>query len=267
MAKYQPMEELVSGYTVVHPIGQGGQATVYLAEREHDGLRVALKVLDRRLRNDKVFLERFVREYKLLSKLEIEHVARIYDQGFAGTQAYIAMEFLPSGTLATRIHEGLSTRAALRLTLQIAKALDAIHARGIVHRDLKPSNILFRADGRPVIVDFGLAKDLGANSTLTIAGKLLATPRYMSPEQCLGKEVDTRSDIYSLGVVVYEMLSGKKIYDSANPAELVRLHINEPAPRLAEALSVHQPFLDRMLAKAPEERFQSAAEVCEALST
>jgi serine/threonine-protein kinase PpkA len=253
------MNELVSGYNVVHPIGQGGQAMVYLAEREHDGLRVALKVLDKRLRADPIFRERFVREYKLLSSLNNEHVARIYDQGFAGDQAYIAMEFLPSGTLASRIHEGLSTRAALRLTLQIARALDTIHTAGIVHRDLKPSNILFRADGRPVIVDFGLAKDLGVNSTLTIAGKLLATPRYMSPEQCMGKPVDQRSDLYSLGVVVYEMLAG-------NPAELVRLHVNTPAPRLREEIAMHQPLLDRLLAKAPEDRFQSAAEVCNAVS-
>ena len=266
MAEYEPMEELVSGYTVVHPIGQGGQATVYLAEREHDGLRVALKVLDRKLRENAVFLERFVREYKLIASLNNEHVAKIYDQGFAGEHVFLAMEFLPAGTLATRIHEGLSTRGALRVALQIAIALDAIHSRGIVHRDLKPSNILFRADGRPVIVDFGLAKDLGSDTVLTFHGKLLATPRYMSPEQCLGKEVDTRSDIYSLGVVVYEMLSGKKIFDSANPAELVRLHVNEPAPQLLGELSVHQPFLDRLLAKAPEERFQSAAEVCAAVS-
>jgi len=260
------MSELVAGYNVVHPIGQGGQAMVYLAEREHDGLRVALKVLDKRLRADPIFRERFVREYKLLSSLNNEHVARIYDQGFAGDQAYIAMEFLPSGTLASRIHEGLSTRAALRLTLQIARALDTIHTAGIVHRDLKPSNILFRADGRPVIVDFGLAKDMGVNSTLTIAGKLLATPRYMSPEQCMGKPVDQRSDLYSLGVVVYEMLAGKKIYDAANPAELVRLHVNTPAPRLRDDIAMHQPLLDRLLAKAPEDRFQSAAEVCNAVS-
>ena len=129
-------EALVPGYVVVHPIGEGGQAKVYLAEREHDGLRVALKILDKKLRQDKIFLERFVREYKLLSKLEIEHVARIYDQGFAGDQAYIAMEFLPSGTLASRIHEGLTPRAALRVTAQVARALDAIHTRGIIHRDL-----------------------------------------------------------------------------------------------------------------------------------
>jgi serine/threonine protein kinase len=259
------MEELVSGYTVVNPIGQGGQAMVYLAEREHDGLRVALKVLDRKLRNNAVFMERFVREYKLISSLNNEHVAKIYDQGFAGEHVFIAMEFLPAGTLATRIHEGLTTRAALRIALQIAIALDAIHTRGIVHRDLKPSNILFRADGRPVIVDFGLAKDLGSDTVLTIHGKLLATPRYMSPEQCMGKDVDTRSDLYSLGVIVYEMLTGKKIYDRANVAELVRLHINEQAPRLPEELAMHQALLDKMLAKSPDERFQSAAELCAAL--
>ena len=256
---------MVSGYTVVHPIGQGGQAMVYLAEREHDGLRVALKVLDRRLRTNAVFMERFVREYKLISSLNNEHVAKIYDQGFAGENVFIAMEFLPAGTLATRIHEGLTTRAALRIALQIAIALDAIHTRGIVHRDLKPSNILFRADGRPVIVDFGLAKDLGSDTVLTLHGKLLATPRYMSPEQCMGKAVDTRSDLYSLGVMLYEMLTGKKIYDRANPAELVRLHVHEPAPRLPEEIAVHQALLDKMLAKDPDERFQNAAEVCAAL--
>ena len=259
------MEELVSGYTVVNPIGQGGQAMVYLAERDHDGLRVALKVLDRKLRNNAVFLERFVREYKLIASLNNEHVAKIYDQGFAGEHVFIAMEFLPAGTLATRIHEGVTPRAALRIALQIGIALDAIHSRGIVHRDLKPSNILFRADGRPVIVDFGLAKDLGSDTVLTIAGKLLATPRYMSPEQCLGREVDTRSDLYSLGVILYEMLSGKKIYERANLADLVRLHVNEPCPRLPEAVAVHQPLLDKLLEKTPDLRFQNAAQLCAAL--
>jgi serine/threonine protein kinase len=257
--------ELVSGYAVVHPIGQGGQAMVYLAEREHDGLRVALKVLDRKLRDNAVFLERFVREYKLIASLNNEHVAKIYDQGFAGEHVFIAMEFLPSGTLASRIHEGVNARTALRIALQIAIALDAIHSRGIVHRDLKPSNILFRADGRPVIVDFGLAKDLGSDTVLTIAGKLLATPRYMSPEQCLGRDVDTRSDLYSLGVILYEMLSGKKIYDRANLADLVRLHIHEPCPRLPAELAMHQPLLDKLTEKDPNLRFQNAAQLCAAL--
>jgi serine/threonine-protein kinase PpkA len=262
MSKEQP----VPGYNVVHIIGQGGQAQVYLAEREHDGLRVALKVLNRALRNDRVFLERFVREYKLVASLNSAFVARIYDQGFSGDHPYIAMEFLPSGTLASRIREGLTTRAALRIAAQIAQALDAIHSRGIVHRDLKPANILFRADGRPVLVDFGLARDLTISSTLTVAGQFLATPRYMSPEQCQGLAVDARSDLYSLGAVLYEMITGRKIYDGANAAEVINMHVNAPPPRLAELLACHQPLLDRLLAKDPAERFQSAAEVLTVLA-
>ena len=257
MASEQP----VPGYNVVHIIGQGGQAQVFLAEREHDGLRVALKVLDRALRQDPVFLQRFVREYKLLASVESPYVARIYDQGFSGEHPYIAMEFLPSGTLAARIREGLTTRSALRIAGQIAQALSAIHARGIVHRDLKPANILFRADGRPVLADFGLARDMKVNSTLTVAGQFLATPRYMSPEQCLGLPIDARSDLYSLGAVLYGMITGRKIYDGANSAEVIAMHVNAPPPKLADLLSVHQPLLDRLLAKEPANRFQSAAEV------
>jgi serine/threonine protein kinase len=258
-------EQPVPGYNVVHIIGQGGQAQVYLAEREHDGLRVALKVLNRALRNDPVFLERFVREYKLVASIDSQYVARIYDQGFSGDHPYIAMEFLPSGTLASRIREGLTTRATLRLVTQIAQALAAIHARGIVHRDLKPANILFRADGRPVLVDFGLARDMTISSTLTVAGQFLATPRYMSPEQCLGRPVDARSDLYSLGAVLFEMMTGKKIYDGANSADVIAMHVSAPVPQLAELLSVHQPLLDRLLAKETADRFQSAAEVLEHL--
>jgi serine/threonine-protein kinase PpkA len=249
------------GYSIVHIVGQGGQAQVYLAEREHDGLRVALKVLDRTLRQDPVFLERFVREYKLIASLENEHVAKIYDQGFAGDYPYIAMEFLPSGTLASRIREGLSSRASLRIVSQVARALDAIHSQGIVHRDLKPANILFRADGRPVIVDFGLAKDLGSKVSLTMAGQLLATPRYMSPEQCLGRAVDARSDLYSLGAVFYEMLTGTKLYESEIMANLVTAHVHHPIPRLPERLAGYQPILDRLLAKDPDARFQSGREL------
>jgi len=260
-----PKPQLVPGYTVVHIIGQGGQAQVYLAEREHDGLRVALKVLNQALRNDPVFLERFVREYKLVASLDSAFVARIYDQGFTGDYPYIAMEFLPSGTLAARIREGLTTRASLRLVSQIGQALDAIHSRGIVHRDLKPANILFRADGRPVLVDFGLARDLAVNSTLTVAGQFIATPRYMSPEQCIGRPVDARSDLYSLGAILYEMITGRKIYDGASSADVISMHINAPVPQLAELLSAYQPILDRLLAKSPDNRFQSAAELIAAV--
>lgn len=251
----------VAGYTVVHIIGQGGQAKVYLAERNRDGLRVALKMLDPRMRQDGVYLARLMREYKLIAAIENEYVVRIYDQDFTGAHPYIAMEFLPGGTLAGRILEKMNSREALRLTAQIARALDAIHAKGIVHRDLKPANILFRADGRPVIVDFGLAKDLAATSTLTLAGQMIATPRYMSPEQCLGLPVDARSDLYSLGVIFYEMLTGQKIFEPANAVTLVRMHVEAPIPRLPERFAGYQPLLERLLAKKPEDRFQSAREL------
>ena len=256
-----PAEIRVPGYNVVHIIGQGGQAQVYLAEREQDGLRVALKILNRALRGDPIFLERFVREHKLVASLDSAFVARIYDQGFTGDHPYIAMEFLPSGTLASRIREGLTTRSALRITAQIAEALDAIHSRGIVHRDLKPANILFRPDGRPVLVDFGLARDITVNSTLTVAGTFIATPRYMSPEQCIGQPVDARSDLYALGAVLYEMITGTKIYDGASAADVIGMHVHAPVPKLAAMLSAHQPLLERLLAKKPADRFQSAAEV------
>ena len=258
-------EVLVPSYSVVHMIGQGGQAKVYFAHRSRDGLEVALKVLDRKLRNDPIYLERLRREYKVIAAIQNEYVARIYDQGFEGENAYIAMEFVPSGTLAGRIREGISAPDALRLTGQIAHALEAIHAKGIIHRDLKPANILFRADGRPVIVDFGLAKDLAVHSTLTIAGQLLATPRYMSPEQCLSKPVDARSDLYSLGVILYEMLTGQRIFETSNAALVVNMHVHAPIPTLPEHLGGYQDILNHLLAKAPDDRYQSAAELLASL--
>jgi serine/threonine-protein kinase PpkA len=248
----------IPGYRVLNPIGQGGQAMVYLAERSADGLSVALKVLDRSARQDQVYLERLKREYRVLAAIDNPYVAKIYDQDFSGELAYIAMEFVPSGTLAGRIRDGIGAPDALRLVGQIAHGLEAIHAAGIVHRDLKPANILFRADGRPVIVDFGLAKDLSAKSTLTAAGQLLTTPRYMSPEQCLNLPVDGRSDLYSLGVILYEMLTGSRMYESANAARVVEMHVNAPVPRLPAQLADHQALLDGLLAKKPEHRFQSA---------
>jgi tRNA A-37 threonylcarbamoyl transferase component Bud32/FixJ family two-component response regulator len=251
----------IPGYRSMRMIGRGGMAQVYLAERVIDGTQLVLKVLDRSLRKDAVFLKRFQREYRLISAIENEHVARIFDQGFTGEYPYIAMEYLAGGTLAAKIHEGMTSLTALRLTAQLARALEAIHAHGIVHRDLKPQNIMFRDNGRPVIVDFGLAKDLVNAEVLTQQGQVMATPRYMSPEQCTGNPADVRSDLYSLGVIFYEMITGHKIFESEGPAGLVKAHVHDQVPALPERLAGYQAILDRMLAKKPDERFQSAREL------
>jgi FixJ family two-component response regulator/aminoglycoside phosphotransferase (APT) family kinase protein len=251
----------IPGYRSLRMIGEGGMAQVYLAERVRDGIQLVLKVLDPGLRRDATFLQRFVREYKLIASIENEHVARVFEQGFSGEHPYIAMEYLPGGTLAARIHEGMSSLAALRLTSQIAKALDAIHSRDIVHRDLKPQNIMFRESGRPVIVDFGLARDLDTESDLTRFGEVLATPRYMSPEQCLGEAADARSDLYSLGAIFYEMIAGERLYGDAGPADMVYLHVHGEIPRLPAHLAGYQTIIDRLLAKKREDRFQSAREL------
>jgi serine/threonine protein kinase len=246
---------------VLEKIGEGGMSTVFLADDEVHGRKAVLKILKVRRKEDEELWQRFFQECAILSAIDHEHVVRIYDQGFGDEMAYIAMEHLGGGSLREVIDKGLSRRQALSLLSQAASGLAAIHSRGIVHRDLKPANILFRADGRPVLVDFGLARDMRVDSTLTVAGQFLATPRYMSPEQCLGRPVDARSDLYSLGAVLYEMITGKKIYDGANSAEVIAMHVNAPPPKLADLLSMHQPLLDRLLAKKPEDRFQSAAEV------
>ena len=260
-APVRDSRDLVAGYRVLRKIGQGGMGQVYLAERIHDGMQLVLKALDPALRRDRIFLQRFVREYKLILSVETEYVARIYDQGFAGIHPYIAMEYLSGGTLAARMHEGMTSLAALRVTSQIARALDAIHGHGIVHRDLKPQNIMFRDNGRPVIVDFGLAKDLGSDANLTRIGEVLATPRYMSPEQCLGQEADARSDLYSLGAIFYEMLTGRKLFESEGPAGLSYMYVHGEIPRLPARLAGYQTIVDRLLAKKPENRFQSAREL------
>jgi len=247
------------GYQVLRKIADGGMSKVYLARRDADGAVLVLKLIDPRLHQDPLFRKRFVREYKLLAKISNEHVVAILDQGMTDTYGYIATEYFAAGDLKARIRAGgMAPEAVLSSLLQIALALEAVHAAGIVHRDLKPQNIMYRDDSRLALVDFGLAREMDGTSTLTQHGVVLATPLYMSPEQCLGNEIDGRSDLYSVGVLVYEMLTGRPPYIGRNPPELAYHHVHSPVPKLPARLHKLQPLIDRMMAKDPANRFPTA---------
>lgn len=261
----------IKGYRMLRKIGEGGTSRVFLAERlakmgqpAPEPKQVVLKVLNAGLIADPAFIERFIREYRVISAVQNEHVARIYDQGITDEHLYIAMEYFPAGDLRTRMERQdsarLSSIQALKITMQIARALDAIHAAGVIHRDLKPHNIMFRDADHLALVDFGLAKQMG-EKTITSTGGLLATPLYMSPEQCLGRGQDARSDLYSVGVILYEMLTGEHLYESDNLAGIAFQHVHAEIPRLPEALKGYQTLVDRLLAKNPDSRFQSAREL------
>jgi len=251
----------VPGYRVLRKIGEGGMSRVYLAERESDGLRLVLKMLDPSLARDPQSQARFVREYKIIQRIQNEHVVMIFDQGFTSPDPWLAMEYFPGGDLGERIRNGISSMGALKILVQIAQALDAVHSAGVVHRDLKPQNIMFRVNHRLALLDFGLARELDATATLTQKGMVMATPLYMSPEQCLGHPHEARGDLYAAGVILYEMLTGKHLYEGANASALAYQHVHGEIPQLPKRLAGYQPILARLIAKRPDDRFQSAREL------
>jgi DNA-binding response OmpR family regulator len=265
----------INGYRLLRKIGAGGTSKVFLAERlarlgqaPPEPKQVVLKVLDANHMNDS-FIERFIREYRIISTVQNEHVSRIFDQGITDDHLYIAMEYFPGGDLRARLGSRaeqadgprLTSMQTLKVVMQVARALDAIHTAGVIHRDLKPHNIMFRNGEQLALVDFGLAKQVGEKTITATGGGLLATPLYMSPEQCLGKPQDARSDLYSLGVMLYEMFTGRRLFESDNLAAIAFSHVHGEVPPLPPHLSGYQTLLDRLLAKNPDDRFQSAREL------
>ncbi len=249
------------GYRVLRRVGEGGMSRVFLAEREEDGLQLVLKMLDPRLARDPASRARFVREYKIIQRIQNEHVVMIFDQGFTSDTPWLAMEYFSGGDLQARIRSGISSMGALKILVQMAEALDAVHSAGVVHRDLKPQNIMFRENHRLAILDFGLARELDATSTLTQKGMVMATPLYMSPEQCLGQPHDERGDLYSTGVILYEMLTGCHMFEGDNAPQLAYQHVHGQIPKLPKRLAGYQSLLERLVAKRPDDRFQSAREL------
>ena len=238
-------------------------ASVYLAVQESLGRSVVLKLLKK---FDDVFQSaRFVSEGRILASLNHRNIITIHDIGVVGERHYIAMEYLEGGDLEIRIIEGMSVDAALDLVETIGDCLDFLHRKNIIHRDIKPANILFHGDGTPVLTDFGVAKHREDDSRLTRDGTTLGSPYYISPEQAECKPVDGRSDIYSLGIILYEMLTGKKPYTGDSDIQIIISHISDPIPSLPPELSLYQELLDRMIAKSPDDRFATAAELIEYL--
>ncbi|MCC6201899.1 MAG: serine/threonine protein kinase [Gammaproteobacteria bacterium] len=249
----------IPGYAIKGPIAQGGMATTFLATQQSLQREVALKVLDLHAVAKPIFAERFLNEGRLVAGLRHPHIITIFDVGTAGSHAYIAMEYVAGGDLKSRIEQGtIPAPEALAITEQIAAGLAAAHQRGIIHRDVKPGNVLFRTDGSVVLTDFGIAKQLSSDANLTSAGTFIGSPNYMSPEQADGAAIDARSDLYSLGVVLYEMLTGEKPYLADSVVDVILKHKREPIPRLPEALVRYQELLDLMLAKRPDDLFRDA---------
>jgi serine/threonine protein kinase len=249
----------LKGYAIREQLSASDISSVYLTTEEKTGRAAVLKVLRQMPDSgNEVAFERFLQEYQLIAELNHPGIVRIYDLGIADDHAYIAMEYCGQGSLKRRIAEGLPPEVAFRYMREIADALGALHRAGITHRDLKPTNIVFRDDGTLALIDFGLAKQAQLRAEITGTGEIFGTPFYMSPEQGHAGEVDQRGDIYSLGVIFYEMLTGEKPFDAATPMAMIIRHRHAPIPRLRGALARYQPAIDRMLAKTPEERFQDA---------
>src|SRR5438132_3712008 len=256
----------IPGIKVLRLIGEGGMARVYLASREGDDDPLVVKILRREILSNKVALARFMEEYEMVERIQSRHVARIYSHGKADEHAYLVMEFFEGGDLHKRLTgKAMEPGEALRIFRELMFALGDIHEKGILHRDLKPQNLMFRQDGTLAILDFGIAKDIAAVDR-THQGEVLGTPRYMSPEQVQGRALDLRTDIYSAGVLLYQMLTGSHLFDADTAMEVAMQHLNTPPPALPEHLDRYQRLLDKLLEKDREGRFRNADEVIGFLS-
>ncbi|WP_231757180.1 bifunctional serine/threonine-protein kinase/formylglycine-generating enzyme family protein [Microbulbifer elongatus] len=256
----------IPGYQILKKINQGGMSTVYLATQRSMGRQVALKVMSPVLNADPIFSERFQREANIVGQLSHPNIVAIHDIGRYRSLNYIAMDYLPGGSVADALTKGaIEPLEALHITRQIAMALDHASNKGYVHRDLKPENILFREDGSAVLTDFGVARAVARTTRMTNTGMVVGTPHYMSPEQARGAAVDGRADLYSLGVVFYEMLTSAVPYQAEEAVAIAIKHLTDPIPRLPARHSLYQGLIDRFLAKDPEQRFQRGLDVVDTI--
>lgn len=262
--------KIISGYEIIRKIGEGGMATVYLAKQQSMNRQVAIKVLPKHFVKDDTYMERFRREVDIVSKLEHRNIIPVYDYGEYEGQPFIVMRYMPEGSLDEILQKGpLNTDEMLKIVGQIAPALDYAHSKGVLHRDLKPSNVMMDDDDGAFLTDFGIARVLGDNSPGLTTQGVVGTPSYMSPEQAQGKDLDGRSDAYSLGVMLFEMATGRRPFENETPYSIAVMQVTEqpPIPRqlnpmISTALEV---VILKSLKKSREDRYQNAVGLAESL--
>ena len=249
-------------YRRIELIAKGSVSELFLAESARDGDVVVLKVTPAIRKETGVdqSMERFLQEFEILREIQHPNIVRIYDLGVMDDHLFLAMEHFARGDLRKRMSEGLTARQSLVYARDLAYALQAIHEVGIFHRDLKPGNVMLRDDGSIALIDFGLAKHVALKMEVTDKGLIFGTPHYMSPEQGHGKEIDARSDLYALGIMLFEMLTGKKPFDAENHMAILVHHAKAPIPRLPERLAAVQPLIDTLMAKDAADRPANADE-------
>ena len=251
------------GYAFKRLIGQGAMSRVYLAERMSDNLTVVLKIMDGNLSAEDESVKRFIQEASLAQEINSPHVVKIYEQGFTNKYGFMAMEFFSRGDLKQRIENGISPNNAFRYCLAIASGLEKIHDIGIIHRDLKPANIMFRGDDQLAIADFGISKRVDQTTQLTQAGMVMGTPYYMSPEQLRAEPLDQRADLYSLGIIMFERLTGRKPFDADSIPGIALKHLQTEAEPLPNKFKKLEPIFRKLVEKDRANRYSSATEVIE----
>ena len=260
----------MGNYDVMELVGKGGMAAVYKGHQTSMNRNVAIKIMAAQFGADDQFVQRFKNEARMIAQLEHAHVLPVYDFGEQEGVLYIVMRYLTGGTLGDRIPEGgMPIRDAASIFRQLASALDYAHRRGVIHRDLKPGNVMFDEQGSLFLTDFGIAKSIEQETNLTGTGGVVGTPTYMSPEQGLGEQLDARSDIYALGVMLFEMLAGRPPFTADNPMAVMLKHINDAPPSLRdirpEISQAVEAVVMRSLAKEPSVRYSTALEMADAL--
>lgn len=255
----------IPNFELTKEIGRGGMSRVYLARQLQPKREVAIKIVSPGSAPDEAFLSSLKIEGDTIAGLNHDNIVTVFACGVIDKHYYLAMEILPGGDLTERIKKGLRAEDAVEVMIQIGGALAHAHKKQVLHRDIKPENVMFHESGKAVLVDFGIAKEGDTESSFTQVGAVVGTPHYMSPERCMGKSTDARSDLYAMGVMFYEMLTGHKVFEGRDTFAVSYAHVYEPVPPLPPEHARFQGIVNKLLAKDPADRYQSADEMVAAL--